>query len=685
MSKSPVVSAFAIAFASASLFAQVHLGQVSLGSSNSTPVTMTITSGGTLATVAVVTGGAEHIDFTEVGGGTCKVGKTYQANETCTVRVRFSPKLAGMRLGGVSLSDSNSNRMATAYLSGKGLGAQTAFLPANQFSVFTNLNNVADISVDPSSNVYVAESETYPDQPGAPEIPGGIFKATYVANSAYTLSNIGAELVDPVGVAIDGDGNVLEADALLNSWINPQQGTAGSQPGFFYEEQGLAVDAAGNIYSTGNGAIYKSSPAFAMDQTYTAVVTGLGTIRSLAVDAKGSIYVPDSGSAPAVYKETPTKEGGYVQSAIGSGWVKPTGIAVDANGVIYVNDSGTVYSETPRADGRYTQAVLFTSQSNGTTPGGLAVDGDGSLYVPVYAGPGPFGSSFNVEKLDRSAPPTLSFATTSAGSTSTDSPRTVTISNLGNEPLEFASIHYPTAFPESTEGKGHCSASTTLAAGASCTIAVKFAPLHDPAGDKASEAISDRVEITTNNLNGTASKQAIAVSGTKTRMPVAETPVISRPSGTYTAAQTISFSTSTPGAVIYYTLDGKAPTETTGTRYDGPGTLETSAIVKAVAYAPGHAPSSEAAASYRFVVAEPVISPAGGNFKGPVTVKIAGATPGATIFYTTEGNLPTTSSKVYTGPFVVSGNQHVIAIAARTGFTTSSMVEQVYKLTPTAK
>lgn len=684
MSNSPVIAALAVAFASISLYAQVHLGQVSIGSSNAVPVTVTIANGGKLGSLAVVTGGAEHIDFTEAAGGTCKIGKTYQANDTCTVRVRFSPELAGTRLGGISLSDSYSNLMATVYLSGTGLGPQTAFQPATQVTIFSNLNNVAALSVDPSSNVYLAESETYPDQPGAPEFPGGIFKATYVGSSGYTLSNIGSELVDPVGVAVDGDGNVLEADAILNSWINPLQGTAGSQPGYFYEEQGLAVDAAGNVYSAGSGAIYKSSPAFATSQTYAAVVTGLGTVRSLAVDSKGNIYVPDSGSDPAVYKETPGKDGGYVQTAIGSGWVKPTGIAVDANGIVYVNDSGTVYSETPQADGRYTQAALFTSQNPGATPAGLAVDGNGSLYVPVYQGPGPFGSSFNVEKLDRSTPPALTFATTSAGSTSTDSPRTVTISNLGNEPLQFKSILFPDAFPESGSGKGHCAKDTTLAAGASCTIAIEFAPRHDPNGDKTSVAMSDKVEIITSSFNGPVTKQDISVSGTKTKMPTAQAPVLSRPSGTYTAGQAISLSDATPGAVVYYTLDGKTPTETDGIRYTGPGVLEASATLKAVAYAPGYAPSSVVASAYRFVVEKPTISPAGGAVKGPVTVTITGATPGATIFYTTAGNLPTTSSKVYTGPFVISGNEQVLAIAAKTGLTTSSPVEQIYKLATAA-
>jgi hypothetical protein len=683
MRKSPIVATFVVAFASIPAFAQIHLGRVDLGKSNATPVKVTITNPGTIASVSVVTGGAADMDFTKVAGGTCKVGKTYVANETCTVLVSFTPRLAGTRMGGISLADGNSNPMATVYLKGTGVGPQAAFQPATQVGIFSNLNNVADISVDASDNVYVAESEADSSyNPGASEVPGLIFKATYVGKSQYTLSNIGSSLVDPVGVTIDGDGNVLVADAVIGAWISPEQGTATSLPGSFHEEQSLAVDAEGNIYSAGYGAVYKSSPAFAAAQTYKAIVNGLGTIRSVAVDGKGNVYVPDSGAEPAVYKETLTETGSYVQTKIGSGWVQPIGIAVDANGTVYVNDAGTVYSETPKADGGYTRTALFAGKNNGTTPSGLAVDGDGNLYVPVYAGPGPFGSSFDVDKFDRSTPPTLSFATTAAGSTSTDSPRTVTISNLGNEPLQFSEIHYPAAFPESKQGsEGRCSATTNLAVGATCNIVVDFSPINDPKDGSSSETVDDNIRVVTNTLNAPATPQLIPVTGTKIKEPVALAPHISAASGTYTVGQKISLSDATPGAVLYYTLDGKTPTDTTGIRYTGPETLSTSGTLKVVAYAPGYAASSVASASFAFVAGKPTISPAGGTYKAPVKVTISGATPGATVYYTTEGNLPTTSSKVYTGPFTISGNEHVLAIAAKTGFATSAAVEQVYKIT----
>jgi hypothetical protein len=63
-------------------------------------------------------------------------------------------------------------------------------------------------------------------------------------------------------------------------------------------------------------------------------------------------------------------------------------------------------------------------------------------------------------------------------------------------------------------------------------------------------------------------------------------------------------------------------------------------------------------------VAIPVITPPPGTYNNNVTVTITDATPGATIYFTTDGSVPTLNSTKYTGPFVVSANANVQAIAA---------------------
>jgi methionine-rich copper-binding protein CopC len=76
------------------------------------------------------------------------------------------------------------------------------------------------------------------------------------------------------------------------------------------------------------------------------------------------------------------------------------------------------------------------------------------------------------------------------------------------------------------------------------------------------------------------------------------------------------------------------------------------------------------------LVATPVISPGTGTYSSPQTVSIASATPGATIYYTTTGNVPvvgTGFTRVYTGPFLVSTTTTIRAIAVRSGMTNSNV------------
>lgn len=79
--------------------------------------------------------------------------------------------------------------------------------------------------------------------------------------------------------------------------------------------------------------------------------------------------------------------------------------------------------------------------------------------------------------------------------------------------------------------------------------------------------------------------------------PVAATPTFSPPGGTYTAAQLVTISTTTPGATIYYTADGSTPS-TASAVYGAPVTVSASGTLEAIATAPGHLPSAVGTASY---------------------------------------------------------------------------------------
>jgi hypothetical protein len=149
-------------------------------------------------------------------------------------------------------------------------------------------------------------------------------------------------------------------------------------------------------------------------------------------------------------------------------------------GNIFVTDPAynTVLKETLSA-GSYTESTLPTSSY---FPYGIAADESGNVYVAST-----FGNL--VLKEDFADPPSLSFTAAVANSTSSDSPLTVTIQNVGNASLSFPipsngnNPNVAANFALDSSGVSSCpslsvgsSTAGTLTAGQSCQLAVSFTP-----------------------------------------------------------------------------------------------------------------------------------------------------------------------------------------------------------------
>ncbi len=80
-------------------------------------------------------------------------------------------------------------------------------------------------------------------------------------------------------------------------------------------------------------------------------------------------------------------------------------------------------------------------------------------------------------------------------------------------------------------------------------------------------------------------------------------------------------------------------------------------------------------------VAPPVITPPGGLFAGSQMVTLTDTTPGANIYYTTNGTTPTVRSTLYSKPFTISTNATVSAIASATGYLQGAPVSAVFSST----
>lgn len=176
------------------------------------------------------------------------------------------------------------------------------------------------------------------------------------------------------------------------------------------------------------------------------------------------------------------------------------------------------------------------------------------------------------------------------------------------------------------------------------------------------------------------SASAVA-SATYTMAAPAATPTFSIPAGMYGPAQNVVLSDATTGAVIYYTTDGTTPTASSN-KYTYQISVSQTETLKAIAIAPNYSVSAVGNASYVIgtPAATPTFSVAAGSYSTSVTVALADSSPGSTIYYTTNGNTPTTLSNKYTAPIYVIKTQTLKAIAVANGYVTSAVGSATYTI-----
>ena len=228
---------------------------------------------------------------------------------------------------------------------------------------------------------------------------------------------------------------------------------------------------------------------------------------------------------------------------------------------------------------------------------------------------------------------------------------------------------------------GSVSVTCSAPAGITCTPSIT-----SPA---VGSGISDSIIFTVpgNLVTGTYPVVLTATGGGRTHTagmllayaPSAATPAFFPPPGTYVAAQTVAISDTTPGAVVYYTVDGSTPTLSSPV-YTAPVAISTNRTLSAMAIAPGYSASSTSSANYTIAppVATPVFSLASGTYSPTQTVTISDATAGATIYYTTDGSTPTASSTQYTTPIIVRSTETIEATAVAGGYTNSPVGSETY-------
>lgn len=412
------------------------------------------------------------------------------------------------------------------------------FTGDNGAATSAELYDPADIAVDGAGNLYIADSGNNRVRE-VNAVTGLITTVAGDGTAGYTGDNgaaTSAELNNPKEIAVDGAGNLYIADASNNviRKINAATGTITTVAGTgtagytgdngaatsaeLYHPDGVAVDGAGNLYI-----------ADTLNDVVREVNAATGKITTIAGTGAGG-YTGDGGPATS--------------AKLGS----PAGIEVDAAGNLYIAD----YNDYVIRKVNTTTGIISTAAGTGTAgytgdngaatsatlnaPRSVAVGTNGNLYIADT------GNNV-IRKVDVADAPSLSFASTYVGSTSTDSPQTVTVENIGNATLTFPiptiagayNPSVPTNFAyDNTSSciQNGASASTafTLTPGANCTMLINFAPT-------TSGSISGNVVLTDNDGNAPApnyATQGISVSGTGLN-PVTQLAFATAPPTTVTA------------------------------------------------------------------------------------------------------------------------------------------------------
>jgi sugar lactone lactonase YvrE len=279
------------------------------------------------------------------------------------------------------------------------------------------------IAVDNLDNVFVADSLDHRIRKITPK--GEVSTLAGNGNPGFQDgSGSTAQFNSPVGIGVDGLGNIYVADSSNHRIrkISPQgevstlagSGVAGFQDGpastaQFNLPQDVAVDEAGNVYVAdwNNHRVRKISQGgevTTLAGSKAGFADGLGDQArfrnpgALAVDDFGNIYVADS-SNRRIRKIDPN---GMVTTLAGDGTLgtrdgpagqarfsNPRGIELDASGNVYVADSSShrIRKMTPTGEVSTLAGIDRGFRDGPTTralfnyPRGVAVDRAGTLYV----------------------------------------------------------------------------------------------------------------------------------------------------------------------------------------------------------------------------------------------------------------------------------------------------------------
>ena len=579
--------------------------------------------------------------------------------------------------------------------------ATPTFSPAA--GTYTSTQNVTIADTTAGAVIYYTTNGTTPTT-----TTSSIYSGPIAVNATETVKAI-AVATGLTNSAVGSAAYTINLPAAATPTFSPAAGTyTGAQNVTIADTTAGAV-----IYYTTNGttpttttsSVYSGPIAVSATETVKAIAAATGFSNSAVGSAAYTISTTTATPtfSPAAGTYTSTQNVTIADTTAGAV------IYYTTNGTTPTTTTSSVYSGPIAVSATETvKAIAVATGLTNSAVGSAAY----TINLPAAATPtfSPAAGTYTIAQ-------TVTIADTTAGAviyyTTNGTTPTTTTSSVYSGPLTVSAtqtvkaiaaapgfsnsavgsaaytINLPAATPTFSPAGGTYTSVQSVAISDTTTGATIYYTTNGTTPTTASTLYSGVISVgTTETLKAIAvatgsSTSAVGSAAYTINLPAAATPTFSPAAGTYTSAQSVTISDTTTGATIYYTTNGTTPT-TASTLYSGVISVGTTETLKAIAVATGSSTSAVGSAAYtiNLPAATPTFSPAGGAYASAQTVTISDATSGATIYYTTNGAAPTTSSTVYSGPIVVSATGTLNAIAVATGSSTSAIGSAAYSISP---
>jgi hypothetical protein len=444
----------------------------------------------------------------------------------------------------------------------------------------------------------------------------------------------------------------------------------GKGNGIWGAGSGLAADAAGNIYvSTGNGDYTVETPAPPPSTTidFGDSIVRVGLTNGVPVPTD---YFTPFNQGPLDNADEDLGSGGVLVVPDQSGPFAHILIQSGKQGTVYVvnrdkmTSDGSHYCNGCSSDPEIIQAI-----SSGAGLWSMPAYWNGQIYL--------WGNGGNLEAFSLTND-MLSKSPTSRSAESSQFPGSTPVvsSNGTNNGIVWAveSDAYTSSGPAILRAYNATNVSNLL-----------YASNLTSGRDTLGPAVKFVVPVVTNGKVYVGTQKQVNVFGLLSGEPQAVAPVFSPVGGSYSAGLQVTMGSSTPNASIFYTTDGSLPTSGS-TQYTGLVTVTETTTFNAIAVSEGFLQSTVSTATYTIMgqAAPPNVSPAAGTYISAQSVTLSDTSPNPTIYYTTDGTMPTHNSTKYTAAISLASTTTITAIASSPGLNDSPAITATFTINPNA-